>query len=395
MEQRGGEDSLSSSSNGAAGRKRRAKKKAMYYSECFMKGIRSKDAVSAEDTTNKAYQKWWVEPNCRPREQNENDDSHATMATAVNVGKVLLHDNENDGGCRKGGASQCYQQHQPHTTQQKRKRFQRSSSIDESSIRAAIGDITYAKLREQHKRKKYMNNVTTRESSSTSSLSSSSSASSSSSSTEDRTTVAVVVEDEDDDDHHDNVHDEFHFRQSHYETASDRHKRINRNREKNHKTGQHRDRPIDIERIKAEIIGRLLRNGGNTDDKYVASRVAALESCFARNEQQHKADGTDDGLDGIWITLSKPLYQDCQGRNEAGDFLYSLDRMSFGMFQPANLLCSIQGVFNTVGLGAVPRGIPSKIAKTIGVDTKAGMDSKLNNELRAFRYVRLIAVLMV
>ena len=51
---------------------------------------------------------------------------------------------------------------------------------------------------------------------------------------------------------------------------------------------------------------------------------------------------------GTWLTLSKPTYNECKGRNEKGEYLYSLGRMSFDMFKPTNLVCSIQAVFNSV-----------------------------------------------
>lgn len=53
-------------------------------------------------------------------------------------------------------------------------------------------------------------------------------------------------------------------------------------------------------------------------------------------------------LEGMWVSLSKPKFFDCLGCNQDGDFLYSLGRMSFDMFRPTKLVCSIQGTFNPV-----------------------------------------------
>jgi hypothetical protein len=38
----------------------------------------------------------------------------------------------------------------------------------------------------------------------------------------------------------------------------------------------------------------------------------------------------------------------CLGLNEEGDPMYTLARMSFDMFTPGDLVCSLQGVFNEV-----------------------------------------------
>lgn len=53
-------------------------------------------------------------------------------------------------------------------------------------------------------------------------------------------------------------------------------------------------------------------------------------------------------LDGMWLQLSKPTYFGCLGENEDGDPLYTLGRMSFDMFSPTNIICSIQGNFNPI-----------------------------------------------
>ncbi|CAJ1922125.1 unnamed protein product [Cylindrotheca closterium] len=53
-------------------------------------------------------------------------------------------------------------------------------------------------------------------------------------------------------------------------------------------------------------------------------------------------------LDGMWLQLSKPTYFGCLGENEAGDPLYTMGRMSFDMFSPTNIICSIQGNFNPI-----------------------------------------------
>lgn len=51
---------------------------------------------------------------------------------------------------------------------------------------------------------------------------------------------------------------------------------------------------------------------------------------------------------GTWLTLTKPTFFGSLGENDEGDPMYTLGRMSFDMFSPTNLVCSLQGCFNQV-----------------------------------------------
>jgi hypothetical protein len=51
---------------------------------------------------------------------------------------------------------------------------------------------------------------------------------------------------------------------------------------------------------------------------------------------------------GTWLALTRPTFFDCLGENGAGDPMYTLGRMSFDMFSPGDLICSLQGNFNQV-----------------------------------------------
>ena len=54
-------------------------------------------------------------------------------------------------------------------------------------------------------------------------------------------------------------------------------------------------------------------------------------------------------LEGMWLTLTKASYFGILGETPAGDPMYTLGRMSFDMFLPTQLVCSLQGNFNSVG----------------------------------------------
>ena len=52
--------------------------------------------------------------------------------------------------------------------------------------------------------------------------------------------------------------------------------------------------------------------------------------------------------EGLWLTLTKPTFFGNLGDNDQGDPMYTLGRMSFDMFAPTSLVCSLQGNFNSV-----------------------------------------------
>eukprot|EP00590_Aulacoseira_subarctica_P003140 CAMPEP_0172421434 /NCGR_PEP_ID=MMETSP1064-20121228/7676_1 /TAXON_ID=202472 /ORGANISM="Aulacoseira subarctica , Strain CCAP 1002/5" /LENGTH=398 /DNA_ID=CAMNT_0013161831 /DNA_START=149 /DNA_END=1345 /DNA_ORIENTATION=+ len=64
--------------------------------------------------------------------------------------------------------------------------------------------------------------------------------------------------------------------------------------------------------------------------------------------RKEPADGEPHAFDGVWLTVSKPNYSECLGQNADGEYMYTLGRLSFDMFRPTSLLCSIQGLFNPV-----------------------------------------------
>mmetsp|Transcript_16678 Transcript_16678/g.25885 ORF Transcript_16678/g.25885 Transcript_16678/m.25885 type:complete len:662 (-) Transcript_16678:98-2083(-) len=107
-----------------------------------------------------------------------------------------------------------------------------------------------------------------------------------------------------------------------------------------------------LESIKAALITDLKQSGGCTDQASFKSRLQILKSHYECTEHDVRFDSTSTNnpfdIDGTWLTLSKPTFSECLGRNDHGDYIYTLGRMSFDMFRPTNLVCSIQGIYNTV-----------------------------------------------
>ena len=79
--------------------------------------------------------------------------------------------------------------------------------------------------------------------------------------------------------------------------------------------------------------------------------------------------GSSATVEGTWLSLSRPDYTHCLGKNEKQHYVYTLGRLSFDMFRPTGLRCSIQGEFNTVnvleGGDLLPEYVPRKLQKEV------------------------------
>ena len=106
-----------------------------------------------------------------------------------------------------------------------------------------------------------------------------------------------------------------------------------------------------LREVKMRLITDLRASGGSTQTDTFQECLEFLEAYYKSKSWDGR--GSHDSfapfkLEGQWLTLSKPTYNECKGRNEKGEYLYSLGRLSFDMFKPTNLVCSIQAVFNSV-----------------------------------------------
>jgi hypothetical protein len=142
----------------------------------------------------------------------------------------------------------------------------------------------------------------------------------------------------------------------------------------------------EIQLVKGAMITELNANGGDTSSPNFLACLDILKSFYAYRGWDARWTGTTSppfAFDGTWLTMSKPTYSECQGLSEDGDYVYSLGRLAFDMFRPTNLICSLQGVYNTVGLPHEseknrPRSCPFRLHNAVNV--KPGSPSVRNYE---------------
>mmetsp|Transcript_16679 Transcript_16679/g.25887 ORF Transcript_16679/g.25887 Transcript_16679/m.25887 type:complete len:244 (-) Transcript_16679:186-917(-) len=114
----------------------------------------------------------------------------------------------------------------------------------------------------------------------------------------------------------------------------------------------------EVEALKADLLSDFQKSGGCTDQPNFRERLKVLQSHYKATQHDARLDEEEGALpnhrywkmDGTWLTLSTPTFAECKGLNGSGDYIFSLGRMSFDMFRPPNLTCSIQGIYNKVSV---------------------------------------------
>ena len=123
------------------------------------------------------------------------------------------------------------------------------------------------------------------------------------------------------------------------------------------------------------VIAHMKISGGDLDSDLFKSELEILHSYYLLSNCDVGKPDAPFEVDGTWLTLSKPTFTECKGFNDAGDHIYALGRMSFDMFRPTGLRCSIQGNFNTVHRlhGEVPHSVPRSLRKAIFNNKNCGV----------------------
>jgi hypothetical protein len=132
------------------------------------------------------------------------------------------------------------------------------------------------------------------------------------------------------------------------------------------------DRRLRIRQVKTQMFRDLARTSGDvttagflanlerliqlhdpsTFDARKLPRDEGLTTAHSKKSPSKRLDNDKNHsmlqLEGMWISLSKPKFEECLGMNDDGEFLYTLGRMTFDMFRPGGLVCGIQGTFNPI-----------------------------------------------
>jgi len=300
----------------AKNERKRALLNASYYSECFLNSIPPVEADTAALDAQSRYEKWWVNSKFR---------AESSSASAAIVSSDRLGDEA------KGGAAGCAGGPVKHRTKRQR-------TESDSTGGSVVGGRSSSSSRRGD--------------------------------SDDGYGACVTSEDESSNRERQRKHRCRHFDGSQDEAAS-RSETSSMIREVS--VGE-RIKASEIAGVKDAMIANLMESGGDTTTAKFAECLETLHSYYrikGRDVRWHDHIDSPVDIDGTWLTLSKPTYSECLGTNEKGQPRYTLGRMSFDMFRPTNLKCSVQGIFNMVSvsddtLSNRPRSLPRRLQKGYG-----------------------------
>ena len=142
--------------------------------------------------------------------------------------------------------------------------------------------------------------------------------------------------------------------------------------------------------LKTRTVEHLQKTGGDTTTAEFQNCLEQLRSVYACRKTGDANTSRDDPaecIDGTWLALSKPTFSECQGRNENGEYMYSLGRMSFDMFRPTQLKCSIRAIMNNIRVmdpKHKPQSFPRRLGKELQRHNKATAMSPTDNPIRHY-----------
>jgi hypothetical protein len=125
-----------------------------------------------------------------------------------------------------------------------------------------------------------------------------------------------------------------------------------------------------------ELLRALAISGGDAQAEAFVETIDPLHEVFEEQDVDTRLvtnENSEKTVQGTWLTLTKPTFFGNLGENDSGDPMYTLGRMTFDMFSPTNLVCSLQGNFNSIEVvgdeqrdemlkaGLVPKGLREEV----------------------------------
>jgi len=131
-------------------------------------------------------------------------------------------------------------------------------------------------------------------------------------------------------------------------------------------------RTFVLKTLKSELIYALLDSQGNVSDERFSKALYLLSEMYrSQQELSHRNDSLSPLLHGVWRSISRPNYSGCLGQNENGESVYTLGKMSFNMFQPGNLRCTVQRTSTSIApvceMDKAPRSAPFGLRRELAL----------------------------
>lgn len=132
--------------------------------------------------------------------------------------------------------------------------------------------------------------------------------------------------------------------------------------------------------IRSEVITALLSSYGDTSNDRFTSALSVLSTVYMMaGINSCSKEIYSRVLDGNWRSLSRPVYKGCRGMKSDGSFCYNLGTMSFGMFRPEDLVCSVSNTLSTISTASQdgsPIVAPWSLRRELAAHDEDGNDTK-------------------
>ena len=134
-----------------------------------------------------------------------------------------------------------------------------------------------------------------------------------------------------------------------------------------------------IDATKTELLSRLRDEGNSLAFKAALvslEELSKLKASYGNKKIRLNISNPSihsTSIDGTWLTISPAEYPSVLGKNSDGESLFTLGRMTFDMFEPKDLICTIQQQYNTINDVKstdlplhVPKSLRREVAKEQG-----------------------------
>jgi hypothetical protein len=142
---------------------------------------------------------------------------------------------------------------------------------------------------------------------------------------------------------------------------------------------------------KSELMSRLEEEGTGLAFQNALTRLEKYTKMNSTTGKKRRLSSSPDKLettdiDGTWLTFSSPDYPSSLGKNANGENLFTLGRMSFDMFQPSNLVCSIQKQYNTIH-SVEPKDLPHYVPKSLRKEVENECTEEGSGRLKTYNII--------
>jgi len=116
---------------------------------------------------------------------------------------------------------------------------------------------------------------------------------------------------------------------------------------------------VKLENCKSALLQHLTDSNGETTCPKFLESLKELKGFVSQDPQSGCVQPDMSWIEGVWMTMSKPNFP-------ADEYMFTLGQMSFDMFRPKGLVCSLQAQFNPMfEIDVTNDEVPGRVKKEV------------------------------